>query len=149
MTGATPPKTFRQDHPVRFADVDAAGIVYYPRLLHYCHLTFEDFFGGAGDRDYSAWIREGRLGFPTVHLDVDFLRMVEYGRPLVMTARLVRVGNRSVIFRFEGELEDGSVAFRADVTKVCTGMDDGRPRDIPDELRTLFGAYLHEEEAAS
>ena len=71
--------TFRRPHPVRFADVDAAGIVYYPRLLDYCHLTFEDFFEGAGERSYSSWIREARIGFPTVHLEVDFRRPVEYG----------------------------------------------------------------------
>ena len=30
--------------PVRFADVDHAGIVYYPRFFHYFHLAFEELF---------------------------------------------------------------------------------------------------------
>ena len=140
--GDSTPATFRRPHPVRFADVDAAGIVYYPRLLDYCHVTFEEFFEGAGDRSYSSWIREARIGFPTVHLEVDFHRMVEYGRPLWMTAAIARIGDRSVVFRFTGELEDGTVAFEAEITKVCAGMDTGRPEPIPAELRTLFGAYL-------
>ncbi len=135
-------EVFRQSRIVRFADVDAAGIVYYPRLLDYCHLAFEDFFEHAGDRPYSSWIQEGRIGFPTVHLDVDFLRMVEYGKPLSMATRVVKLGTRSVTFRFEGVLGDGGIAFRADVTKVCAGMGDGRSQDIPPELRTLFTAYL-------
>ena len=28
--------------PVRFADVDHAGIVYYPRFFHYFHVAFEE-----------------------------------------------------------------------------------------------------------
>ena len=30
--------------PVRFADVDHAGIVYYPRFFHYFHMAFEELF---------------------------------------------------------------------------------------------------------
>ena len=29
---------------VRFGDIDHAGIVYYPRISHYCHVAFEEFF---------------------------------------------------------------------------------------------------------
>ena len=143
MSRSTPgERVFRQSRVVRFADVDAAGIVYYPRLLDYCHLAFEDFFEHAGDRPYSYWIQDERLGFPTVHLDVDFLRPVEYGCPLTVTARVERIGTRSVTFRFEGVLGDGGVAFRAEVTKVCVGMDTGRSQEIPPELRDLFATHL-------
>ena len=138
-------RVFRRAHTVLFADVDAAGIVYYPRLLHYCHLTFEEFFPHAGERNYAQWIQEERIGFPTVHLDVDFIRPVEYGRPLTMTARVLRLGGRSVTFRFTGEREDGDTAFRADVTKACASIDDGRSRDMTPELRALFEAFLVED----
>jgi 4-hydroxybenzoyl-CoA thioesterase len=141
-------RVFRQRRVVRFADVDAAGIVYYPRLLDYCHLAFEDFFEHAGARPYSYWIQDERLGFPTVHLDVDFLRPVEYGSSLTVTARVERIGTRSVTFRFEGILGDGGVAFRAEVTKVCVGMDTGRSQEISPELRELFATHLVAETGA-
>ena len=35
---------FSHTFPVRFADVDHAGIVYYPRFFHYFHAAFEEFF---------------------------------------------------------------------------------------------------------
>ena len=33
---------FVHSTPVRFADVDHAGIVYYPRFFHFFHLAFEE-----------------------------------------------------------------------------------------------------------
>jgi len=29
---------------IRFGDIDRAGIVYYPRFLHYFHVALEEFF---------------------------------------------------------------------------------------------------------
>ncbi len=137
-------KVYRREHTVAFADVDAAGIVYYPRLLHICHLTFEEFFSDVGDLSYSKWILDQRLGFPTVHLDVDFSQPVRYGSPLTMVTTIQRVGKRSVTFRFVGELADGSTAFRADVTKACVGMDSGASQMMPQALLDLFSEFLQE-----
>ena len=39
---------FRTQVPVRFGDVDHAGIVYYPRFFIYFHEAFEDFFNENG-----------------------------------------------------------------------------------------------------
>jgi acyl-CoA thioesterase FadM len=33
---------FEKKVKVRFADIDQAGIVYYPKILHYCHTVMED-----------------------------------------------------------------------------------------------------------
>src|SRR5262249_60482134 len=39
---------YRSRHPVRFGDVDHAGIVYYPQFFIYFHEAFEDFFNSNG-----------------------------------------------------------------------------------------------------
>jgi len=137
-------RIFRRPHRVAFADVDAAGIVYYPRLLHYCHLTFEEFLIAAGAGPYPRWLQVERLGFPTVHLEVDFQRPVEFGAPLEMTARVERIGGKSVTFIFEGLREEDSVAFRARVVKACATMDGGEAREIPNALRRILSEYLVE-----
>jgi 4-hydroxybenzoyl-CoA thioesterase len=33
---------FRSQLKIRFGDIDHAGIVYYPRFLHYFHVALED-----------------------------------------------------------------------------------------------------------
>ena len=58
---------FELTFPVRFDDVDAAGLVYYPRLLDYCHVGLEDFFTAVlriwiGDKPVDAGLKKGMLG---------------------------------------------------------------------------------------
>ena len=43
--------------PVRFADIDHAGIVYYPRFFHFFHVAFEELWRARiGPRAYSELI---------------------------------------------------------------------------------------------
>ena len=37
---------FRSQLKIRFGDIDRAGIVYYPRFMHYFHVALEEFFAG-------------------------------------------------------------------------------------------------------
>jgi len=39
--------TFRSQLKIRFGDIDRAGIVYFPRFMHYFHVALEEFFIGA------------------------------------------------------------------------------------------------------
>ena len=39
--------SYESRQPVRFSDIDRAGIVYYPRFFDYWHRAFEDFFAAA------------------------------------------------------------------------------------------------------
>ena len=56
--------------PVRFADVDHAGIVYYPRFFHYFHLAFEELFRQRiGARAYVDLLDKDRVGFPAVRAE--------------------------------------------------------------------------------
>ena len=63
---------FRSLLKIRFGDIDHAGIVYYPRFLHYFHVALEEFFGQELGIDYPLLINEHRIGLPTVHLETDF-----------------------------------------------------------------------------
>ena len=126
--------------PVRFADVDPAGIVYYPVFFHYYHSAFEDFFGDAHGTPYPRWIAERRIGFPTVHVEADFARPLRYGDALRVVVTVPRLSRRSVDFRFEAQV-DGQTAAWSVVTKACIDMDSFEPRSIPDDLRDTLSRY--------
>jgi 4-hydroxybenzoyl-CoA thioesterase len=72
--------TFRCELPVRFADVDHAGIVYFPRFFHYVHVAFEELWrarlGAAAYRDL---LDRDRIGFPAVHAECDFRSPLAFG----------------------------------------------------------------------
>lgn len=65
------------EFPVRFNDIDAAGIVYFPRLLHFCHCALEDFVTARSERSYRRYVEDG-IVFPVVHVEGKFFKKVHY-----------------------------------------------------------------------
>ena len=131
---------FRQEVPIRFGDIDEAGIVYYPRFFHYYHCAFEDFFAAAHGTPYSQWLAKRRVGFPTVHLESDFSAPLRYGDALEITVTVPRLGRRSVDFLFQAQVANEVVGWSRE-TKACVDMDPWQSRDIPEDLRAVFERY--------
>jgi 4-hydroxybenzoyl-CoA thioesterase len=135
---------FSVEIPIRFADVDAAGIVYYPRLLDICHQAFEEMFQQLGPTPYHLWTGDLGLGFPTRELEAEFMAPVMYAEPIQMDVATSDLGRTSVCFHFVGQQAgaDGEsrVCFEASVTKVCCTIDGMRPIEIPDDVREVLNS---------
>lgn len=125
---------------VRFGDEDHAGIVYYPRFLDYFHRVFEDFFE-AEHRSYKKVLDEDGVGWPAVHLEVDFESPLRFGDDLRVRLSVARVGEKSAVFRYRGTLGDRPVV-RAEVTVACIDMKTFRAMPLPDTYRELFTRHL-------
>ena len=69
---------FRLERPVRFAEVDAARIVFFARYLDYCHDAIEALFG-ALDGGYAELTMKRGLGVPSVHVEIDYHAPLRYG----------------------------------------------------------------------
>jgi 4-hydroxybenzoyl-CoA thioesterase len=132
---------FRTVTPVRWDDIDPAGVVYYPRFLHYCHTAMEDFFARALEVPYPKLTHELRLGFPAVHVDVDFRSPLRYGDEVEVTLRIGRLGKTSVDWRYELRRQgDGTLSAEARVVTACLDLDAFRARSLPDWLRAKLEA---------
>jgi YbgC/YbaW family acyl-CoA thioester hydrolase len=118
---------------VRFGDLDPAGIAYYPNLVNYLHVAFEDFFAGFIGRPYPEVFREG-LGFPTAKVEMEYLSPVHYGDRVSVAVAVEHLGRSSVRFRYEGSVE-GRPVFLARNTAVVVDMRAFRPIPIPEQLR--------------
>jgi 4-hydroxybenzoyl-CoA thioesterase len=121
---------------VRFGDLDAAGIAYYPNLVNFLHESFEDFFVGHVGRPYPEVYAEG-LGFPTVKLEVEFESPVRYGDHVEMRLFVERVGHSSVQMRYEAFV-GGLPRFHARNVAVVVDMKTFEPQPLPDWLRERF-----------
>jgi 4-hydroxybenzoyl-CoA thioesterase len=87
--------------PVRFADVDHAGIVYYPRFFHYFHLAFEELWRARiGPQAYSEIIDRDRIGFPAVRAECDFKAPLKFGDTAEIEVSIPRLGGKSITFRY-------------------------------------------------
>lgn len=110
--------------PVRFGDIDQAGIVYYPRFLHYCHVAMEDFFADHLRLPYPQLLAEHHLGFPTVQLDVTFRRPLRYGDRVTVALAIDHLGTSSLTWRFRllrGDTQELLCTARA--VTVCTDLE--------------------------
>lgn len=130
---------FRSLHKIRFGDIDHAGIVYYPRFLHYFHVALEEFFPSELGVEYPALVNAHRIGLPTVHLETDFYKPLRYGDVIEVEVGVRAVGQSSVTFGYR-VFKQGEAAPRIaghNVT-VCLDMDTFTKKEIPGWLRERF-----------
>jgi 4-hydroxybenzoyl-CoA thioesterase len=117
--------TFAQ--PVRFADVDHAGIVYYPRFFHYFHLAFEELWRARmGARAYSELIDRDRVGFPCVHADCDFVSPLRFGDTAEIDVTIAKLGGKSLTFRYRVFRAGEPRTLAAEGRVVCAIVDLSR-----------------------
>jgi 4-hydroxybenzoyl-CoA thioesterase len=87
--------------PVRFADIDHAGIVYFPRFFHYFHVAFEEMWRAKlGARAYVELLDKDRLGFPAVRAECDYRSPLRFGDVAEIELRVLRLGRTSVTFGY-------------------------------------------------
>ncbi len=125
---------------VRFSDVDRAGIAYYPRVVHWLHVAFEEFWEGFVGAPYAAVLERENLGFPAVDLHVEFVRPTRFGEVLTVRVAVERIGRTSSTFRYDVLGPTGDERVRARVTVVCVALDTLKPTALPDRYRARFAA---------
>jgi 4-hydroxybenzoyl-CoA thioesterase len=140
---ATParPEPFTTTVPVRFGDVDPAGIAYYPRLINFLHVALEEFFAGRVGKPYASAIEEGLL-LPTARLEIDFVSPARFGDQLVISVTVEHVGRTSIRMRYDGRVKRGQdgrwemqPVFVARSVVVAVTGSALEPTPVPDWLR--------------
>ena len=94
--------SFQFATPVRFADVDHAGIVYYPRYFHYFHLCFEELWRQRmGAAAYQSLLDDDRIGFPAVRAECEYRGPLRFGDTAEIELSIARLGQKSIDFRYQ------------------------------------------------
>jgi acyl-CoA thioesterase FadM len=134
-----PANAFREDRTIRFQDVDAAGIIFYPRLIEYCHDLLVAFFAASGCPLEKA-LKDKTWGSPIRHAEAD------YFRPL-------RFADRVEVALVKAHVEPSEVALGFRIARVsaldepCTivqsvhtfvNMETFRRSEVPLQLRAAF-----------
>src|SRR4051794_27042027 len=103
LTGAT--AIHAEARSVRFQDVDAAGIIFFPKILEYFHDAFMAMLAAAG-LDLKVILADGSWGMPLIHAEADYLRPLRFGDPIVVEIAVVRLGDRSVTIGHRAKTSD-------------------------------------------
>jgi 4-hydroxybenzoyl-CoA thioesterase len=133
---------FESRQQVRFADIDRAGIVYYPRFFDFWHRALEDFFNEDVKLPYHRLIDERRVGFPVVHVESDFRVPLQHGDVVTIRLSTVRLGGKSVTLRYR-TFRPGQerVAAEGTITHACVDMDGLRAIALPGDVRAAFARH--------
>jgi 4-hydroxybenzoyl-CoA thioesterase len=130
------------ERPVRFEEVDAAGIVFFGRFSHYAHEAMEHFFSGL-EGGYPRLIVQRRVGLPAVALAFRFARPLRYGETLLVEVVTRRLGNRSADLHYRMvDRATGELVAECDHTIVSTALGELKSTDMPADVRAILQANL-------
>ena len=132
------PAPFVRTRLVRFSDCDPAGIIFYPQYFVIFNGLVEDWFNEGLGIGYARAITERRLGWPTIHLGVEFNAVSRMGEEVDLSLEVEHLGTRSLILRLRCTGHDGVVRMTARQVLVAMSVDTYASVDIPPDIRAAI-----------
>jgi 4-hydroxybenzoyl-CoA thioesterase len=130
--------------PVRFEDVDAAGIVFFARYFNYCHDAMESLFD-ALEGGYATLINDRHLGLPAVHVECDFRSPLRYGETARIDVSVEHIGTTSATLRYRIVRDsDGHPCATVRHVVVTSDLRSLTKVAIPADVRRVLSAILDE-----
>ena len=91
---------FSYSRTVRFADTDAAGVVFFANYLAICHEAYEESLAAAGI-DLAAFFQNTGVVVPIAKSEAEYLRPLRAGEKLRISVTPERFSENSYAIRFE------------------------------------------------
>lgn len=116
---------------IRWADADAAGRLYFPRIYDYVSEAETELWRELG----LSMASYADFGFPRKHAEAAFHRILALDAPFTLRLTVGKLGRTSIRYDFQAYLDETytEVAFDGSMTVVV--VKDGKPHEIPAEMR--------------
>jgi len=130
------------ERPIRFEEVDAAGIVFFARYANIAHEAVEYFFASL-EGGYPALVNRRKVGMPIVHLDVDYRASLRYGDTAFVETSCRKLGRTSAVIANEFRHATTSLSCATVVLTVATAsLVTMESCPMPDDVRAHLSAHL-------
>jgi len=132
---------------VPFADVDHAGIVYYPRLFHYFHLAYESWFHDALKRPFAELFSAAGISTPVVRAEGSFSAPLRHGDEVAVETWIGALGQKSwtLCFRIHSR---GTLCAEGSVVHAFVSLPEMKAIEIPAEWRETARNWIDEAPAS-
>ncbi|RZM82532.1 acyl-CoA thioesterase [Leptolyngbya iicbica] len=110
--------TFDFLRTIRFQDTDAAGVVYFARLLSICHEAYEASLQASGI-DLKTFFSRGAIAVPITHTAADFHRPLLCGDEIIVRLTPTPTGPDSFEIAYQMLNAGGKSAAIATTRHVC------------------------------
>ena len=124
---------FQVIEPVRWSDVDAAGVVYFGAFVRFFEIAEEELFRAAG-MPYGALFERCDCWLPRVKYACEFRAPARLGEELQVSAWVKRRGRKSISLAFAVEKSDATRVADCEIVLVCVDRATFRAKPVPAEL---------------
>jgi len=129
--------TFTYTRTIRFADTDAAGVVYFASVLSICHEAYEDSLAASGV-SLQAFFGKSSVAIPIVHASVDFLRPLFCGDKILIYLTPKYLGNDYFEVAYKVVAAGDREVAKALTEHVCIDAESRSKQQIPHEIAQWF-----------
>jgi YbgC/YbaW family acyl-CoA thioester hydrolase len=136
---AESPPLYSEQRLVRFHDVDAASIVFYPRVLEYFSDAYMGWFSARGHSVARALATE-TYGLPLAHAEADYARPLRFGDPIDVAVVKVAIGERSFRVGYRVTTEAGELAAFGQTVHVCIDRLKFKAIPIPEAILKVLSS---------
>ena len=136
MTG----QIFTTERRVRFADCDAAGIVFFPRYFEMLNGVVEDWFAGPMQASFRDLHLNRHVSVPTAAVEARFIAPSRLEDELTFALSVTKLGRASCGLRHRISAGD-QLRFEASQTIVYVGQSM-KPEPWPEALRTRIQPFV-------
>ncbi|MBN2804695.1 MAG: acyl-CoA thioesterase [Deltaproteobacteria bacterium] len=132
---------YKLKRKVKLQDVDAAGILFFPKFLEYCHDTYFEYLDVAG-LNIPQSIATGPYILPLVHAEADFKHPLKFGDEIEI--RVLRaVMGKSTSFKIEYEVvlagNEETLCCRANTVHAAIHRKTFKPlKQLPQEIKDVL-----------
>ena len=135
--------SFVYERVVRFAEVDAAQVMYFSRVYEIAHEAYEELMTAAGHSP-GAVFSEGEWGMPLVHTEADYRQPWRLSERIWVRAALKSASERSVEIEYCFVDEEGTERTRVGMRHAFVSLETFRscvaPEGLIASLKTLTGS---------
>jgi 4-hydroxybenzoyl-CoA thioesterase len=125
---------------ISFGDCDPSGLAYFPSYLNLLNGVVEAWWASLG-LPWRDLIGKRRIGFPTAHIDVDFVAPGQMGDELVFALRVEKLGTKSLTLTHTVDRGQTRL-WRARQVVVATSLDTHGAVDWPADLRSAVTSFM-------
>lgn len=137
-----PPQAFSREREVRFHDIDAAGIMFYPRIFEYCNDLLVDYLASEGV-GVPGVLAARRWAAPLRHVEADYFRPLRFGDRIQVALCRAQVKESAVTlaYRVGRQGEEGAVAV-VQTTHVTIDPESFLRCPVPEELSRALQRFI-------
>jgi len=126
--------SFETTTQVRFAHVDGASIVFYPRYFEMLNAAIEDWFEQELGADFRSMHVGRGIGIPTVRIETEFMSPSILGDRLSICITPIKVGRTSCTYEASFRCGD-ELRLKTTATLVCMDLKLQQSMPWPEDIR--------------